>query len=163
MGNRNLIIIVGIIIVAVGGYLLYNATQQGKQVSPPAPTTQVTTPSQPSPSPEAMEQLTVTLSEQNKSGERGSATLKEVGGKIVVSLNLTGVPVATQPAHIHTGACPKVGGVKYPLTFPVGGKSETTLDVTLTQLLAQLPLAINVHKSATEAAVYVACGDLAAK
>ena len=78
-----------------------------------------------------------------------------------MSVSLTGAPAGVaQPAHIHVGACPGVGAVKYPLTFPVDGQSETVLDVTLEQLRSELPLAINIHRSAAEASVYVSCGEL---
>jgi hypothetical protein len=41
----------------------------------------------------------------------------------------------------------------------VNGKSETTVAVGLTAL-QQADYAINVHKSAAEAAVYFSCGDI---
>jgi multidrug efflux pump subunit AcrA (membrane-fusion protein) len=107
--------------------------------------------------------VTVNLSEGNNSGEAGVAKLSPLanGTRTKVSLELTGAPSGTrQPAHIHSGSCPEVGGVKYPLNFPTDGRSETVLDVSLDQLKAELPLAINVHKSVPEAAVYVSCGDL---
>lgn len=97
----------------------------------------------------------------NNSGEFGKATLKEDDGKVEVKLDLVGAPKdVTQPAHIHTGSCASLGAVKYPLNFPVNGKSETTLNVKLAQLKSELPLAINVHKSVAEAGVYVSCGDI---
>jgi hypothetical protein len=112
-------------------------------------------------SPEAMmEKMTVTLEAQNDSEETGTATLEEVDGKTLVTLAVDNAPATAQPAHIHAGACPAPGAVVYPLTSVVDGASETTLDVTLAELTAQLPLAINVHMSAAEVATYVSCGDL---
>ena len=106
-------------------------------------------------------ELTVNLMAQNNSGESGTAVLTEKNGKTEVKLRLEGaLKGVTQPAHIHSGSCSTLGAVKWPLTFPVNGKSETTLDISLDQLRAELPLAINVHKSAAEPAVYVSCGDL---
>src|SRR3989344_5239381 len=105
--------------------------------------------------------IVVALSAQNDSGMSGTATLTATDGSTLVELDLTGAPAGiTQPAHIHTGSCATIGGVVYPLTFPVNGISETTLDVSLEAILAQLPLALNVHKSPEEANIYVACGDL---
>ena len=105
--------------------------------------------------------LEVALTEQNESGETGAATLLEENGKVTVTLAMAGGPGATsQPAHIHVGSCPDVGAVKYPLTNVVNGESTTTLEVTLAQLESELPLGINVHKSAAEAGVYVSCGNL---
>ncbi len=112
----------------------------------------------PSPAPGA---VTVVLDPQNASGESGTATLKEVDGKVAVNLNLTGfVDGVSQPAHIHVGACPGVGAVKYPLSNVTNGQSLSYLDVSMDQLKSELPLAINVHKSAAEAKVYTACGPL---
>ena len=107
-------------------------------------------------------EMTVTLDPENTSGQAGTATLVETDGKVMVTVALTGTPVGgpAQPAHIHVGACPGVGAVKYPLTSLVNGASVTTLDVTLDQLKGELPLAINIHKSAAEASVYTACGPL---
>lgn len=107
--------------------------------------------------------LQVTLGEQNKSGQSGQAVLTQVGtSSVKVIVNLTGKPSGVaQPAHIHIGACPTPGAVKYPLTNVDKGASQTEIpNLTLEQLLAELPLAINVHKSAAEASVYVACGDI---
>ena len=104
----------------------------------------------------------INLAAQNNSGISGTATLKQEEGKVKVSLDLSGTPAGvTEPAHIHMGACPNPGAIKYPLSSVVNGKSETTLgNITLARLKTELPLAINVHKSAEEAGVYVSCGDL---
>ena len=110
----------------------------------------------------ASQSVVVALSAQNNSGMNGTATLTSMDGSTLVELALTGAPAGiTQPAHIHTGSCATIGGVVYPLEFPVNGVSETTLNVSLDAILAQLPLALNVHKSPEEVSIYVACGDLA--
>ena len=105
--------------------------------------------------------LTVTLTAQNNSGQPGTAIIAEENGKAKVSLFINNAPKGVaQPAHIHAGACPGVGEVKYPLSNVLDGKSETALDVGIDQLKSELPLAVNVHKSASEARVYVSCGPL---
>lgn len=153
--NKNLTYaILGILVLLGIWYFVFN-----KPTPPATPPTTTTTEQTASPS--AMLDKTITLSEQNDSGESGTATLSEVDGKVKVILKLIGAPKdITQLAHIHVGECPDVGAVKYPLTSPVNGVSETMLDATLAQLKAELPLGINVHKSAEEAKVYVSCGDL---
>lgn len=104
--------------------------------------------------------LRVGLAEQNDSLQEGVATLVPEGSRTRVILNIDGVPAESiEPSHIHAGACPTPGAVKYPLNNVVNGTSETVLDVSLEQLLAQLPLAINVHKSSKELKAYVSCGD----
>ena|SRR3989344_7042147 len=148
--NKKLVIGIIVVVVAVVGFLMLS-NKPTEEVSQPEETTQA------SPSSE----VTVTLSEQNASGESGTTTMMGVDGKVKVTLNLTGAPDAiTQPAHIHVGACPDVGEVKYALTSPVNGVSETMLDVSMDQLKSELPLGINVHKSEEEASVYVSCGDI---
>lgn len=109
--------------------------------------------------------LHVKLDEQNKSGQRGEATITQTGTSTVkVIVNVVGKPSGVaQPAHIHFGSCPTPGAIKYPLTDVAKGASQTDIPLTLDALLAGLPLAINVHKSAAEAKVYVACGNIEAK
>lgn len=104
---------------------------------------------------------TISLKEQNGSGESGSAVLSEKDGKVTVTLDMTGaLEDIPQPAHIHSGSCPDVGAVAYPLTHVVNGKSVTVLDTTFAKLDAKEPLAINVHKSVPETKTYVSCGNL---
>ncbi len=151
--NKNLLIgLVLIAVLGVGGYFLLGKSS----MTPLQPVMEEDTTT------EAAPQSTVILYEQNESGESGTATLVEENGKVIVTLQMTGAPQdIAQPAHIHVGTCPDVGAVKYPLTSPVNGMSETVLDVTLDQLLAEQPLGLNVHKSKDEASVYLSCGDLA--
>jgi hypothetical protein len=106
--------------------------------------------------------VTVQLSAQSSSGESGTATLSDMGAnQTKVTLKLTGAPAGTpQPAHVHVGTCATLDpSPKYPLKSVENGESETVLDVSLDTLTAG-NLAINVHKSASEASVYVACGNI---
>lgn len=104
---------------------------------------------------------TFTLNEQNTSGQSGTATLTEVSGKVMVTISLVGeLATASEPAHIHLGACPEPGAVKFPLTNVVGGKSETTIATTLAELKTMGPLAINIHESQAKLTNYLTCGDL---
>ena len=81
---------------------------------------------------EISKEVLITLSSQNNSGESGTAELKSDNEKTKVKLDLDGAPKTSQPAHIHVGSCANLGGVKYPLTSPVDGESETILNVSLT-------------------------------
>ncbi|HEY7032485.1 MAG TPA: cupredoxin domain-containing protein [Thermomicrobiales bacterium] len=106
------------------------------------------------------QELTVNLNELNDSGISGTATLKADGDKTDVELNLQGA-TGGHPAHIHNGTCTDLDpNPKYPLeTVDANGHSQTTIDVSLADLLAS-PFAINVHKSAEEIGIYVACGEI---
>ncbi len=107
--------------------------------------------------------LQVRLVAQNNSGETGTATLLDGAKGLVVRLRMANPTSDTQPVHIHTGTCDKLDPKpKYPLTTIKNGMSETTVpDVTIAQL-EKTPYAINVHKSTTEVAVYVSCGNVVA-
>jgi len=112
----------------------------------------------------AQSQQTVTLNMQNDSGQNGVAELREEDGKVIVEIAVApGVEGVEQPTHIHSGSCDDLGGIEYPLTILTNGVSTTTLDVNMTDLLSQLPLAINGHKSAEEIGTYITCGELTAK
>lgn len=155
--NKTWIIVVVVIILAVGTYFMF-ISNRPKPVVPEETPAPIET-AQPSPSELMMK--TISIDEQNESSESGTAILTEKDGKVIVTLNMTGAPSGVaQPVHIHVGSCPKPGIVTYPLTDVTDGKSETTIDVSLIELKAKLPLAINVHKSAAQLNLYVSCGDL---
>jgi len=116
-------------------------------------------------------EVKLNLSSQNNSGIAGTVKLENKDGKVEVKLDLTGVSTgvsgllgislnASHPAHIHLGSCANIGAVKYPLTSTVNGESETKISTSFADLKAQLPLAVNVHKSSEEIGVYVACVDI---
>ena len=105
--------------------------------------------------------ITVQLGSQGGSGRSGTAVLAEIDGKVKVVVSLSGPSGGvSRPAHIHSGSCPDVGAVKYPLTSLAEGASQTNLEVSLDELVAQSPLAINIHKSSEEPSIYLACGDI---
>ena len=107
------------------------------------------------------EEMSVLLSAQSDSEESGVANLKETNGGTIVDIFVAGYEAGvSQPAHVHMGVCPGVGEVVYPLNPVLDGRSTTMLDVSMAQLMQQLPLAINIHKSSDEISVYTSCGAL---
>jgi hypothetical protein len=78
------------------------------------------------------------------------------------------------PAHIHSGACDQRGDVVIPLkdvVVPADAThegAESAHDVKISQTHVDMPLqdlldgdyAINVHESADEIDIYIACGDI---
>jgi hypothetical protein len=105
--------------------------------------------------------VTIQLNEQNGSGQSGTATLNDSSGQLMVTVNLSNGSSVPQPAHIHQGTCANLNPAPaYPLTSVVDGKSETSLSSVGLSALLGGQYAINVHKSAAEASVYVACGDI---
>ena len=107
------------------------------------------------------ESKTFPIAAQNGSGEKGTVTLTADGAKTTVVVALSGAPAEAQPAHIHTGTCANLNPApKYPLTSLASGKSTTTIDEPIADLVGG-GFAVNVHKSANDLKDYVACGDLA--
>lgn len=104
--------------------------------------------------------LRVPLTAQNNSGESGTVTFTPEGAKTRVEISLSGAPATAQPAHIHEGSCAQIDPKpKYPLDNVIGGRSSTLVAAPLTELTSGRH-AVNVHKSASDLATYVACGDL---
>ena len=153
--NKNLLIGVGIFGLVIVYFVFFNRPATTPEITDTETTEMMEDESM------MAKSMMLNLAEQNDSGEMGTISLVETNGQVMVTLTTQGAPEEVpQPAHIHTGSCPDVGGVAYPLTNVVNGESETLLDVTMEQLESEMPLAINVHKSVPEASVYTACGDL---
>ena len=150
-GFMGVLVIVILAVLAIGGAIYFNRGDK----KPDDGKTQTETP-------QAEKELLFKLNEQNKSKESGVVTLNEVGDNSKVTLTVMGAPSGVpQPAHIHKGSCATIGDVAYTLQSAVNGSSMSELNVSLDALLAQLPLAINVHKSGPEISTYVACADVA--
>lgn len=155
--EKNIIIVAGGAIIMLLVIAILSMLVLRKSNNPPSQGSSYSTPTVN----QQESEMNVLLSAQNNSNESGIANLKDTSGMVTVTLNLTGyTPNVAQPAHIHIGVCPGVGAVRYPLNSVVNGKSVTVLGVSLMQLKQQLPLAVNVHKSATNIATYTSCGAL---
>jgi hypothetical protein len=106
--------------------------------------------------------VTVTLAAQSNSGQTGTATLTAVGNQTQVVLNLSPGPAGAgvaQPAHVHEGTCANVGAVEYTLSNVVDGRSTTMVNALISDVATGTHV-INVHRSAAEASVYTACGNI---
>ncbi|KVW93515.1 hypothetical protein [Thiobacillus denitrificans] len=107
--------------------------------------------------------VTVKLEAQNNSGQNGVATLMPEGNKTKVVIEIPNAPTdIAQPAHIHLGSCDKLDKApKWNLEAVKGGRSVTMVPVPLETILKD-KTAINIHKSAAEAQIYVSCGNIIA-
>lgn len=114
--------------------------------------------------PGGIKPVTFALMPENNSGQSGTVTLTDLGGgKTMVQVNVTGEPAgAIQPLHIHEGQCgPTLARLAYNLQDLVEGKSETTIDASITSLTTEgFYFAINSHKSQKEYHIYVLCGNI---
>jgi hypothetical protein len=158
MNSNYLPWVVGLVVVLIAGYLLYS------QYSAPGEMMPTASPAQRAASPATNPNMvTLPLETQSGLGQSGIATfsMNENGNTVVTLAMMGGSFPDPQPAHIHLGACPTPGAVKYPLTNVVNGASVTTLDASWEDVMeSDEPLALNVHKSAAETSVYTACGNL---
>lgn len=111
--------------------------------------------------PPVVNAVTVRLEAQNNSGQSGTAALQPEGNKTRVVIELSGMPAgATQPAHIHPGTCDKLDKApKWTLKPVRDGRSVTVVPASIDAILKD-KTAINIHKSATEPQIYVACGNI---
>jgi hypothetical protein len=111
--------------------------------------------------PPAGQSVTVPIMAMNDSGQTGTATLTPEGDRTRVVVELTGVPEGVvEPEHIHLGTCDKLNPApKWPLQPLQNGRSVTVVPVSLATIMKD-QTAINVHKSPTEIATYVACGNI---
>lgn len=105
--------------------------------------------------------LTIKLEAQNNSGESGTATLTPEGDKTKVVVEMMNAPAGVaQPMHIHAGTCANLDKApKWKLEALKDGRSTTVVPASLDTITKE-KTAINVHKSAAEVQVYVACGDI---
>jgi hypothetical protein len=104
--------------------------------------------------------ILVQFQEQNFSGESGTVTLTPEGDKTRVDIVMSSYAANAQPAHIHKGTCASLDPTPaYPLHDIVGGRSLTVVPISLDDLLKG-KYAINVHRSAKQLQVYVACGNI---
>lgn len=112
--------------------------------------------------PAAPKTLKITMTALNGSGENGKATLVDTPAGLQVSIVLTGAPKDTpQPTHIHVGTCGKINAApEYPLSNTVDGKSVSIVKGVHLDTLMGASYAINVHKSTTDLATYVSCGNI---
>ena len=106
-------------------------------------------------------EVSLDLQEQNGSGISGTVTLAPGSdGEVEVEIEVDGSDGGPHPAHIHEGSCAELDpNPAFPLEDVVDGRSSTTLDVELSELTLN-EYAVNVHESAANADVYVACADV---
>lgn len=107
----------------------------------------------------AQDTVTIDMKEVDGSGQSGSANITTDGEQVIVSIEIEPGPEGqAQPVHIHEGTCNDLGDVAYPLEDVVDGVSESSADISISDLFAG-EYAINVHLSADEMDSYVSCGN----
>jgi hypothetical protein len=96
----------------------------------------------------------------SRTGQHGTITMWAVGQQTRVVLNIVGEPEgAIEPAHIHKGNCTHPGAVVWPLTDVVAGHSNTLVNAPMDKVNV-MGDSVNIHKSAAQLNVYMACGNV---
>lgn len=97
----------------------------------------------------------------NNSNEDGKATFTASGTQTKVTIELDNAPGnVAQPVNIHSGSCPNPGDKKISLNDALNGRSETMINVSMDDLIKQLPMTVVVYKSTDEQSTYVSCGEI---
>jgi hypothetical protein len=127
-------------------------------VNRPKPVNKNTAPKPAQPTAKA---VTMAMVAQNDSGETGTVTLTDTGGKTKVSIALNRAPfMYPQPAYIYVGSCGSLGTRRHTLNYIVKGQSSTVLLFPLDQILKDKPLAVNVHKDQSDMLTSVSCASI---
>lgn len=97
----------------------------------------------------------------NSSGQNGVATLTDLGGKVYISVKITGEPAtASEPAHVHFGRCPTIKAVPAYNVGPIlAGKAASVVHLSWAEINSG-KYALNVHQSLTKMGTYVSCGNI---
>ncbi len=104
--------------------------------------------------------LSLELTEQNGSGQSGTATLTPVGDeRTKIVMELSNPPAVPQPAHVHPGPCDDLGDPVAALANVVRGRSETTVPLSFAEL-RRGDLVVHAHKSEREYSISVACAPI---
>ena len=114
--------------------------------------------------------ITTSLISENASGVSGTAVITDMGdGTLTVNIRADGAGADAHPTHIHPGLCVNDSDValgaapapppQYPLATLVNSTSSTKVNVPLSDLLAT-PHSIDIHKSAEELGVHIACSNI---
>jgi hypothetical protein len=104
--------------------------------------------------------LSLELTEQNGSGQSGTATLTPVGDeRTKIVMELSNSPAVPQPAHVHPGPCDDLGDPVAALENLVRGRSETTVPLSFAEL-RRGDLVVHAHKSERDYSISVACAPI---
>ena len=104
--------------------------------------------------------LRLEVTEQNGSGQSGTATLTAAGDEQTkIVMELSNPPAEPQPAHVHPGPCDDLGDPVAGLAALVDGRSETTVPLSFAEL-RRGDLVVHAHKSEREYSISVACAPI---
>lgn len=104
--------------------------------------------------------LAIPLLSVGGSNQLGRVELADKNGNIEVTIEITEGAKDKQSAAIRLGNCPTPGEVAFNLKDVVSGKSVSTIEKSMADLVPELPMTVVIADSAS-ATAYTSCGDLA--
>jgi hypothetical protein len=101
------------------------------------------------------------MHELNGSGQNGSATITDRGGKVMVTVNIGGKPAsASEPSHVHFGRCPHIKAIPAYNVGPIlAGKAGSVVDLSWAEINSG-KYVVNVHESSAAMGRYVSCANI---
>ncbi len=133
--------------------------EPGAAVSPPTAASVSPTPTPLVSFSDGESRVVIHLSSVQGEGQTGTATFVSNGTTTIVEISIGPTSGEAQPIHIHAGICEDVGSVLHALQNVINGKSITTIDLSLSEIVAEGAL-VNVHASYADPSNYTACGKL---
>ena len=104
---------------------------------------------------------TIVMHELNGSGQDGSATITDLGGKVMVTVSIGGeTSSASEPSHVHFGRCPHIKAIPAYNVGPIlAGKASSVVELSWAEINSG-KYALNVHQSSSAMGTYVSCGNI---
>jgi hypothetical protein len=106
---------------------------------------------------------TIKMHALNNSGQNGTATITDLGGKVRVSVKIANEPAsASEPSHVHFGHCPEIKAIPAYNVGPIlKGKATSTVYLSWAQINSG-KYVVMVHQSAQAMGTYETCGNIGA-
>ncbi len=97
----------------------------------------------------------------NGSGQNGTATITDRGGKVFVSVSLANEPAsASEPSHVHFGKCPTIKAIPAYNVGPIlNGRAKSGVALSWATINSG-KYVIMVHESAAAMGTYVSCANI---
>ena len=112
------------------------------------------------PSPIAKTGIYLVLSEENKSGQTGLASIFEKKNTVYVDVKLVMPAFTNELAGLYLGTCQKIGQLKFSLADVINGSSTTNLNLNIDKINQLLPMALVINRIEGNPSTVVACGEI---
>jgi hypothetical protein len=104
---------------------------------------------------------TIAMHSLNNSGQDGTATITDLGGKVLVAVSIGNeAATASEPSHVHFGHCPEIKAIPAYNVGPIlSGKATSVVNLSWAQINSG-KFVVMVHKSTQAMGTYESCGNI---